>query len=88
MWFLKSLGFYMLNANVSILIYYRKKEDVITMVNVYLDNFLLVSKYKLSMDWIKNKLKNDYNVKEMQEVKTIIGWQVIQNLEIGTLKID
>lgn len=78
----------MLNAGINILIYYRKKEDVITMVSIYIDNFLLVSKYKLSMDWMKSKLRNEYNVKEMQEVKTIIGWQVIQNLEIGTLKID
>lgn len=71
--FLKNLGFYALNADASILIHHGEKEDDITMISVYVDDFLLASKYRHSMDWMKSKLKNEYNVKEMGEVKTIIG---------------
>ena len=71
--FLKSLGFYILNADASIFIYYGKKKDQITSVSVYVDDFLLASKYKHFMDWIKDKLRSEYNVKEIGEVKSIIG---------------
>lgn len=63
----------MLNADASILINHGKKEGDIIIISVYVDNFLLASKYKHSMDWIKSKLKSKYNVKEMGEVKIIIG---------------
>lgn len=43
------------------------------MINVYIDNFLIASKYKPFIDWIKSKLKNKYNIKEMKKIKTIIG---------------
>lgn len=78
----------MLNADANILIYHAKKEGDITMISVYVDDFLLVFKYRHFMDWIESKLKNEYNVKEMGEVKTIIGWQITRNLEAGTLKVD
>lgn len=58
------------------------------MISVYVDDFLLASKYKHCMDWIKNKFKNEYNIKEMGEIKMIIGCQVTQNLETRTLKVD
>lgn len=43
------------------------------MMSIYVDDSLLASKYKYSMDWIKGKLRSEYNVKEMGEVKTING---------------
>ena len=84
--FLRSLGFNTLNADPSILIYHGKEQDDITMISVYVDDFLLASKHRSSMDWIKDKLKAEYNVKDLGEVKTIIGWQVTRHE--GTLKID
>lgn len=47
------------------------------MISVYVDNFLLASKYQKSLDWIKKKLKKKYNVKDLGKVKMIIRWQVI-----------
>lgn len=77
--FFKSLGFYVLNANAGILIHHGKEEGDITMVSVYMDDFLLAFKHRTSMDWIKKNLKGEYNVKNLGEVKTIIGWQMTRN---------
>lgn len=86
--FLKSLGFEPLNADASILINHGKESDDVTMISVYVNDFLLASKHRRSLDWIKECLKNEYNVKDLGEVKTIIGWQVTRNWDVGTLKID
>lgn len=56
------------------------------MIRVYIDNFLLASKYIISTDWIKDSLKAEYNVKDLGEAKTIISWQVTWYERI--LKID
>lgn len=75
--FLISFGFYLLNADTSILIYHGSEKGYIRMVSVYIDNFLLAIKYGTSINWIKGNFKNKYNIKEIREVKTIIDWQVI-----------
>lgn len=49
------------------------------MVNVYIDDFLLASKHWKALDWIKQKFKDKYNVKDLREMKTIISWQVTQD---------
>lgn len=46
------------------------------MVSVYLDDFLLASKDRKSVKWIKESLKTEKNIKDLGEVKTMIGWQV------------
>lgn len=60
--FLRSLGFETLNADASILIHHGDESDDITMISVYVDDFLLASKHRRSLDWIKECLKNEYNV--------------------------
>lgn len=47
--FLISLGFRPLNTDTSILIYHGKEEDNMTIMSLYIDNFLLVSKFSSSM---------------------------------------
>ena len=42
------------------------------MVNIYVDNFLIVAKYQKSLNWTKKKLKEEYNIKDLEEVRTII----------------
>lgn len=84
--FLKSLSFFALNLDISILIYYGKNSENITIISVYIDNFLLASKYQTSTNWIKSNLKEEYNMKNFGNIKTIIGWQVTRKSEI--LKID
>lgn len=64
-----------LNADPSILIQQEggKKNVNITMVSVYIDDFLLAAKQQKDLDWIKAKLKEEYNVKDLEEIKHIIG---------------
>lgn len=58
------------------------------MVSVYVDDFLLASKDRRSVGWIKERLNSEYSVKDLGEVKIIIRWQVTQDLKVGTFKID
>lgn len=58
------------------------------MIKGYVNNFLLASKHQKLLDWIKECFKNKYNVKDVGKIKTIIGWQVIQNWDAGILKIN
>lgn len=64
MLFLKSFGFYLLNINISVFIYYGKKKNEIKIITVYDDKFLLAFKYKHFMDWIKSKFKDKYDIKK------------------------
>lgn len=48
--FFKSVGFRPLNTNTSILIHYSKKEDNVTKMSLYVDNFLIAVKYQNLMD--------------------------------------
>lgn len=70
--FFTSLGFKALNTDPSILIWQDEEEGMI-MVSVYVDNFLLASKHRKPLDRIKRKLKKEYNVKDLGEMKMIIG---------------
>ena len=56
------------------------------MVSIYVDDFLLASKYRKPLERIKKKLKEEYNVKDLGEVKMIIGWQVTRGPSM--IKID
>ena len=58
------------------------------MRSLYVDKFLIAAKYQNSTDWLKSHLKAKYNVKDLGEAKIIIGWQIIQDPETETLKID
>lgn len=40
------------------------------------------------LELLKHLLAKKYNMKYLNKVKTIIGWQVIKNSIIGTMKID
>ena len=54
---------------------------------MYVNNFMLVSEYQIMLDQFKESLKSEYNIEDLEEIKTIIGWQVIQNLDVGILII-
>lgn len=83
--FFTSLGFRAINADPSILIRHEDK-DRVTMVSVYVDNFMLAAKHQKSLDWVKERLKKEYNIKDQGKAKTIIGWQITRNK--STMKID
>lgn len=40
------------------------------------------------MEWLKKQLIKEFNIKDLGKTKTIIGWEITQNLTESTLKID
>lgn len=86
--FYKSIGFIQLNGDPSILI--RKSADgtEISIVSVYVDDFLLASNTMETLELLKQLLAKQYDMKDLGEVKTIIGWQITRDPAMGTMKID
>lgn len=86
--FYKSIGFIQLNGDPSILI--RKSADgtEISIVSVYVDDFLLASNTMRTLELLKQLLAKEYDMKDLGEVKTIIGWQITRDPAMGTMKID
>ena len=84
--FYKSIGFIQLNGDPSILI--RRLEDEISVVSVYVDDFLLASNTMANLKALKASLAKEYDTKDHGEVKTIIGWQIHRDPAAGTMKID
>lgn len=68
----KRLGFRPLNTDPSILILQNSSETII--VSVYVDDFLLASSTMTALKNLKESLSREYNIKDLEEVKTIIGW--------------
>lgn len=42
-------------------------------MEVYIDNLVLGSKSLKALEWLKNKLMREFNIKDLEEVKKIIG---------------
>lgn len=84
--FYTSIGFRQLNGDPSILI--RQSDSEISIVSVYVDDFLLASNTMNALNALKEALSKEYDVKDLGEVKTIIGWQITRNPATQTMKID
>ena len=84
--FYKSIGFIQLNGDPSILI--RQLEDEISIVSVYVDDFLLASNTMTALNALKASLAKEYDTKDLGEVRTIIGWQIHRDSAAGTMKIN
>lgn len=84
--FYKRIGFRPLNADPSILILQRGKE--ITIVSIYVDDFLLASNSMPALENLKESLAIEYEMKDLGEVKTIIGWQITRDLATRTIKVS
>lgn len=84
--FFTSIGFERLNGDASIMS--RHEDEEISMVSIYVDDFLIASKKVDTVQSIKADLSKEYNVKDLGETKVIIGWQVTRDIEKGTLKIE
>ena len=84
--FYKSIRFRQLNGDPSILI--RQTKDEINIVSVYVDDFLLASNEMATLEALKKLLGKKYEMKDLGEVKTIIGWQIMRDLAARILKID
>ena len=55
---------------------------------MYVDDFVLGSRSLKVLEWLKDQLMKEFNIKNLGEVKTIIGWEIIRDLIAGILKID
>lgn len=67
----KRIGFVQLNKDPSIFIKYL--ENKTNIMSVYIDNFLLASDKMNIFEVLKKSLSKEYNIKNLKEVKTIIG---------------
>lgn len=55
-------------------------------MEVYIDNLVFGSKSLKILEWLKNKLIKEFNIKDLGKVKKIIRWEITQ--EKGIFKID
>lgn len=84
--FFQKFGFIPTNADPCILTI--KWEDKLIIVGIYVNDLLLGSKSQNALSWLKDQLIKEFNMKDLGEAKTIIGWKITQDLTAGTLKID
>lgn len=69
--FYKNIKFIQLNNDSNILIQY--VENKISIVSIYIDNFLLTSNIIATLKALKVSFSKEYNIKDLDKVKTIIG---------------
>lgn len=69
--FFNGLGFVELNGDPSILM--RQSKEEITLVSVYVDDFLLASNNADKLETVKRELGKEYNIKDLGEVEAISG---------------
>lgn len=55
---------------------------------MYVDDLVLRLRSLKVLEWFKDQLIKELNLKDLEEVKTIIRWEITQNHAIGTLKIN
>ena len=84
--FFRKIGFTPTNADSCILTI--KKEGELIIVGVYVDDLALESRSIKALEWLKDQLMNEFNMKDLGEAKKIIGWEITRDLKAGTLKID
>ena len=75
-----------MNGDPNILI--QQTKDEISIASVYVDDFLLASNKMATLKALKKLLGKKYKMKDIGEVKTIIGWQITRDLAARTMKID
>ena len=54
---------------------------------MYVDDFFLASNTTNTLNALKQSLAEEYDTKDLGEVKTIIGWQINRDTAAGTMKI-
>lgn len=62
-------------GDLNILIRHTSAGEII-ILSVYFDNFLLASNHVIILDNLKEALGQKYSIKDLGEIKTIIGWQI------------
>lgn len=57
-------------------------------MNVYVDEFFLALNIIKALEILKKLLAKKYEMKDLQKVNTIIGWQITRDTAVRTMKID
>lgn len=65
--FFKTLGFKLLNVNLSIFILTKDRGEIL-MINVYIDDFLFVLNSLKALLWLKKSITKKYNVKDLKKM--------------------
>ena len=55
---------------------------------MYIDDLAFASQSQDSLNWLKNQLIQEFNMNNLGEAKTIIGWEITRDFQVGTIKID
>ena len=84
--FFRKIGFIPTNADLCILII--KWEDVFIIVGIYVNDLLLGSRSQNALNWLKDQLMKEFSMMDLGKAKTIIEWEITQDLTARTLKID
>lgn len=84
--FLWKLGFDIINRDTYILIMVFGRDFII--VEIYVNNFLLGSRSHVALEWLKDQLIKKFQTKNLDEVKTIIKWEITRDMEAKTLTIN
>lgn len=84
--FYKSIDFVQLNKDLIILI--KQFKDEISIVSIYVNDFFLVSNIMNTLNILEISLAKKYETKDLGKPKTIISWQVGQDMVPKTIKID
>lgn len=84
--FFRKIGMELTNADPYIIAYIQG--NIFILVRVYINKFLLGSQSQDRLEWLKDQLMKEFNIKDLSKTKIIIRWDIIQNLQARTLKID
>ena len=60
----------------------------LSVVSVYVDNFLLTLRTISNLNSLKRLLSNEYDIKDFGKRKTIIDWQITRDPATRTMKLD
>lgn len=68
-------------------IYYRKTENDMMFIGVYVDDLILAAKSEKQLKQVKESLSNKFDIKDLGELKYFLGMKVEQNKESGSMWI-
>ena len=84
--FFQRISFTSTNADACILTIKWKKELII--VGIYVKDLIFGSKSLKALEWLKDQLMREFSMKDLEEVQTIIRWEITWDLAVDSLRID
>ena len=82
------MGFVATNKNPCILLYREFTNNIIIIIDIYIDNIVIISNCDKAKNKIKIQLSQKYQIKDLSKVEKIIKWKISQDIKANTLIID